>query len=397
MSNILVLPVKQTYKPVRKRGRLSVRKDGRFQATKTWTDGRGIQHRKTFYGKTQKEAKEKRELFAVEMRLGRNVSNVNQTLSSYIDIWLKNKCDLVERNTFTDYRRYANNMREYLGRLKLSDITLSDVQSCLNRKSGKSESTIKTMRFVMRSIFETAKQDRLITFNPCDGLKLPCGTSGTHRILESSEVERITYNQTSHRFALAIIIMLYAGLRRGEVLALEVSDIDLKENVIHVWRAVKFEGNKPIITDPKTKAGFRDVPIMPPLAEAIKRLLPNEGRIARNARGKIMTKCAFRRALSSYMWSHEKEINGLRTNKPTKAQKQNWTPFEFRCHDLRHTFCTYLFDAGVDVQTAKQLMGHDDIAVTMGIYTHLSKTRKARSVDSLTEFFLQNKHLNNVN
>lgn len=58
----------------------------------------------------------------------------------------------------------------------------------------------------------------------------------------------------------------------------------------------------------------------------------------------------------------------------------------FTPHQLRHTYATMLYDAGVDALTAQYLLGHSDLSTTMGIYTHLSETRKSKSITALNEY-----------
>lgn len=81
---------------------------------------------------------------------------------------------------------------------------------------------------------------------------------------------------------------------------------------------------------------------------------------------------------------------GVRVRQPTSkfdpVRRGGHVIQEFTPHQLRHTYCSMLYDAGVDVLTAKELMGHEDVQTTLGIYTHLSKARKAKSIESLNEY-----------
>ena len=106
-------------------------------------------------------------------------------------------------------------------------------------------------------------------------------------------------------------------------------------------------------------------------------------------KGTMMTEDAWKRLYQSYM----SDLNlhyGLRDEISKYAPKQKpmvITPFT--PHELRHTFCTILFDAGVDVLTAQEQMGHSDPKITMDIYTHLSQKHMDRQIDKLN-LFLQN-------
>ena len=93
---------------------------------------------------------------------------------------------------------------------------------------------------------------------------------------------------------------------------------------------------------------------------------------------------AFCHALERLLNGESLHIQGKR---PAKKPNPNRKTFAFRAHDLRHTFCTLLYDSGVDVKTAAYLMGHADIRVTMAIYTHLSEQRRTLSESKMLGYF----------
>ena len=145
-----------------------------------------------------------------------------------------------------------------------------------------------------------------------------------------------------------------AGLRRGEALALEYSDIDRAAGVIHITKSVEFIGNTPQIKAPKTAAGYRDTVLLDILADAIP--LEESGLLFPGTDGKLMTKTQYRKRWARYCAAIGQDLTA---------------------HQLRHGFATILFEAGVQDKDAQELLGHSSIVVTKDIYTHIRQARRA--------------------
>lgn len=177
----------------------------------------------------------------------------------------------------------------------------------------------------------------------------------------------------------AVMVMLYAGLRRGEVMALDVDrDVDFVAKTLTVREAVRFGlDGKPIICRPKTEAGFRTIPLLDILS---RELQGHHGLICTSADGELMTESAWKRGWNSYLNALGETLNGCPRRWPASGP---WHPVSIRAHDLRHSYCTMLYDAGVDLKTAMLWMGHDDQTMTMQIYTHLTQTRRLEAEAAL--------------
>ena len=215
------------------------------------------------------------------------------------------------------------------------------------------------------ALFDTAIENELCHKNPFKSkfTQPPRGTSGSHRALSESEIDLIL--STPHRFQLAVLVMLYAGLRRGEVLALSSDDIDLSAGLIHVNKAVRYDSNQPILSDPKSEAGFRSVPVLSTLRPFLEH---HTGLIAPSASGTIMSEVAFRRAWQSYI---------------TALSAAAGHPVTIRPHDLRHTYCTMLRDAGVDMKQAMIWLGHADEKMILRVYDHVRESRTRASIQQV--------------
>ena len=273
-------------------------------------------------------------------------------------------------------------------------------------------------------IWDCAIEDGIVKSNPCrsKAARPHKGTSGSHRQLTPEEDQLIL--SLDHPLRSAVLAMRYAGLRRGEAMALNIKkDVDFKENELHVRTAVHFEGNKCVQGDPKTDAGIRDIPLLSILAEELKDKI---GLLAPAQSGKMMSSSAWKSAWNSYVTAAETALNGchkrwyglrsedrirnpdryiriLRLRREADQLKKagkltlalekrkeaealrltGWKSFTVRPHDLRHSYCTMLRDAGVDIKLAIRWMGHEDEKMILRIYDHITQARIDTAVKNL--------------
>ena len=320
-----------------------------------------------FYGLTEDESLDAREEYKNQEAAGVLIRE-NITVKKYALSWLPVHKAGVSPKCYNDYAVQLEKLFPVIGDLPLSSVTVDHAAAVWKSFIGLSASTIKRARMLYIDLFDTAIDNDLCRKNPFKSkfAQAPKGSAGSHRPLTDEEISLIC--SVPHRFQLPVLIMLYAGLRRGEVLPLTSKDIDLQRNVIHVTKAVRFTGNQPEVVSPKTSAGRRDVPILSPLRPF---LINRVGLIAPSASGKIMSDTAFRRAWDSY-------LHAL-----TLAAGH---PVSFRPHDLRHTYCTMLRDAGVDIKQAMIWLGHADEKMILRVYDHVRDSRTRASVNRMENY-----------
>ncbi len=346
--------------PKPKRQRLKQRKDGRYCAV-----FQGIQ----FMGNTEDEALDARETYKQQLKAG-EFKRKNPTLRDYADKWLPLHKSGVSEKCYNDYKKQLDALTDILGDLLLREVTVDDAAAVWEHYKKYSASTIKRARMLYVALFDTAIENDLIRKNPFRGkyAQPPKGSTGTRRALTEDEIAQI--KQPPHRMQCAALIMLYAGLRRGEVLALTMRDIDLKANTITVTKAIRFDGNRPVISAPKTASGTRQVPIL----SILRPFLENRtGRILSAKNGDTMTEQSFSRCWESYI---------------LHLSKAAGHPVTIRPHDLRHTYCTMLRDSGVDMHQAMLWMGHSDEKMILRIYDHVTDKRTQNSINQIEKNFL---------
>ncbi len=333
------------------------------------------------------EVEEQVEDYKKALALGLKEEKLGVTFAEYAVEWVPTYKTRCSKRTYNACAALVNDAIDQIGGLRMREITKTDIQKLFNRLEGKSASHIKKYCGTINSIFETAVQDGVILRNPCFSTDRPKGTEGTHRAITDKERQLIHESVGMHDMAIGAMVMLYAGLRRGEVIALRSLDIDLQAKRINISEAVSFESNQPMLGDPKTKSGVRSVPIFSPLEPVLQDV---SGYILQRQTGEIMSLSAFDKKWASYKTFMEAKMNAChkRWYGKTKEHKKilakggelpPWQEFTVRPHDLRHSFATMLYDADVDMKTAIRWMGHKDEKMIIKIYAHLTKEREKRS------------------
>lgn len=336
--------------------------------------------------RTVDELQEKKEAYK-KMLEGRAVRQSTQTLSDYMAYWLPIHKAGVKASTYNTYVSILNAVAEPIGSIRLSSLTSDNIAEAYASLKGKSASYIHKSRILLTQILDSATDAGYLKANPARAKSItpPKGPSGTHRAI--TKYERSLIEKVPHRMQLAAMIMLCCGLRRGEVLGLRAEDIN--GDSLTVRRAVFFVGNRPEVSEPKTANSIRTVPA----PEIILRLMPKMNRDCYILTGtrEPMTEQAFIRCWESYMDTLSREANGgiyrrwwgrTKEHRAILAAGGNIPPYQevlFRPHDLRHTYCTMLRDAGVDIHQAIIWMGHADEKMILRIYDHPGTERETEA------------------
>lgn len=341
------------------RQKLTQRADGRYSCK---------YHDKTFYGATAREAQQKRDEYRRLEEAGLRAAAAGLTVRQYATQWLLTHKASVSDKCYNDYAKQLNAMIAIIGDKRLLQVTPDDIKTIFSAHYlGYSQSTIKRARMLYISMFDAAVESGYARSNPCRSKHAQPhkGTVGTHRAITDEERDLIL--RTPHRFRLGALVMLYAGLRRGEVLALHSTDVDLAAGLLHVTKAIRFESNQPIFDAPKTSTSVRSIPLLSTLAAELQSF---SGYIMPSATGEPCTQIAFKRGWDSYLYALSEAAGHDVIIRP---------------HDLRHSYCTMLRDAGVEMKLAMQWMGHADEKMILRIYDHVTTDRIAHSVQLLED------------
>lgn len=339
------------------------RKDGRYQKKVTLSDGR----QKLVYGRTIAEVTQAADELRDQDREGLLVGDMT-TVDQWAKTWLGTYKSGLRANTLAMYRNsYNNHIMPFLAPLKLQDVRPVQVREVMQAVADMSESTQHKVLITMRQLFATARQNGLLLRDPTDGIKItPHARPQKKEYLSLEEQQALmdALKDGNPRARCFVGLCLYCGLRREEALGLQWSDI--RDGKLTVNRSVAFIGTQVDTTQElKNSSSHRTVPI-PQALQAILDTTPHMGiYVITRSTGEPMTQSGFRR-----MWDTVKR----------KA------PCEVRPHMLRHTYCSNLYRAGIDLKTAQYLMGHSSIAMTANVYTHLGKEDVSSSVIRLDRY-----------
>lgn len=347
---------------------------------------------KFFYGRTQKEVLKKRDDYKIMVAKG--LRDDSLSFYDYAMRWLPVEKASVSEASYKQYAHILNSFVQYFGDIKLKNITSLHIKDFYNSISNLSTSSIKTYTSTIKSIFASAVNDGMMLRDPCFGVTAPSGTSGTHRSLARWEIKVIS-SMTDHEMYPFIMTMLFAGLRRGEALALRIDrDVDFKQSTLTVREAVSYNGNQPILGSPKTEAGYRTIPLFAPLRNTLYGksglLLYQDGNPLQHA-----TETYMRTRYKRFISDAETQLNGMTKKQYEQSQTDitnltpalltQWRSLNIRMHDFRHTFCTMLYNANVDLKTAQKWLGHSDTKMILNIYAHITEEHERQQALSVAQ------------
>lgn len=366
----------------------------------------------TVYGRTQAEADEK--AARIKMKLGKGLDTLARTdnFEKWADRFLENKkVSGVSFHQYSTYQSTVKILKSEIGDISICKLREQNIQSVINELAVRNPATERpsakrTLGFYLsavRQILQLAVKNQVLDHNAADGVEIPRqAPAEKRRALTEEEQKRIV--EMPHRAQLPAMIMLFAGLRRGEMLALTWGDIDFKENIIRVQKDIEFRNGKSYVKNfTKTAAGMRDVFIPPILVEYLKKqkeagkVKNGNDLVCPSARGKLMTDTAWRRLWDSYL----QDLNFKYGNQIDKRGKKAASKFDrygvpmtiqpFTAHCLRHTYATNLYLAKIDPETIKKQLGHANITTTLQIYTHIDKDSQKKAMDAYNPAFPESK------
>lgn len=297
------------------------------------------------------------------------------TFKQAAEAWQKEYIESCNPRTWTNYKPHYEDIVSKHGEINIVDVAGVDIIQDLQRAKamGYSRTVVNTRRVIYNSVLNYAVAQGWVPWNVATGVRLPKGLpSGKRNAPTDVQIHTIiqNYNQPFGMFA---FLLLCTGLRKGEALALLTSDI--KDGEITVSKSLTLlDGDRPKVKEPKSKAGERTVPILSilqnPLDDYIAKLdgemlFPSRGYNG-SPDGQYMTQSNYDTAWNNYVKSVG--LDGL------------------TAHQLRHGTATLLYEAGVDVYTARKILGHSKVTTTMEIYTELREKKEKQSISKLNVF-----------
>lgn len=344
--------------------------------------GKRHQVRKAGYT-TQQAAQKARNLAAVRVDSGDYNAPTKETFAEYLDKWLPRRTaagEGLKATTVSNYERYI--VRDIaptpLGRMRLSEIRRFHINEFSDQliSDGRGATTVRRIAAVIQGALRAAEQEDLIESNPSTGIRLPKVDKHEFEPWEPAQVGQFLDTAGTHRLGPLFELAVLTGMRRGEIIGLRWTDVDLTRRSIAV-RNNRVQAGKSIVEhQPKTKAGRRSVDLSDAAAGALiawKVAQDNE----HEAWGDAWQ-------MTGYVFTYE---NGspLKPQYVTrlfdKIRVQAELP-KLTFHGQRHEFASLMIASGADIAIVAKMLGHSSMVITSDLYTHLIGSRARQASES---------------
>ncbi len=260
---------------------------------------------------------------------------------------------------------WTGRLLEVFGRRQVAELRRATIQAAVDAwvAEGLAPQTIRNLTTALRVLLKWCVRTELIAVNPCDGLELPSGGKARDRIAPPTEAVELLGALQRHDDRALMATAFFAGLRRGELMALRWQDVDLAERTITVRRS--FDPRSKEFVAPKSKAGARTLGIPLLLVPYLANLSGAErgGLVFPSPRGGPFSDSALaQRCMKAWGWERE--------NKQwVKARPDALEGIGL--HEARHTYASLMIAAGVNIKTISEWMGHSSVTITLDRYGHL--------------------------
>lgn len=401
----------------RKDNKNRVLKEGEYQRANgtfeyKWRDKKGKRH--SIYAKSLDELRNKEIDILRDALDGIRTDKNDLTINDLYYLWVQLKRGLKD-NTFQNYKyMYTQFVEPDFGHSKIADLKRTDVRAFYNHLADAQHlktATIDNIHTVLHQVLELGVEDDYLRYNPsdnalkelkkahnADSIKRRALTIPEQDLFEAFLQEQGQYN----RWYPIFIVLLWTGMRVGEVTGLRWCDIDLEDESISVNHTLvyysrgKEEGCSFAINTPKTEAGKRIIPMLPKVKEAfllemkyqeecgLKCNVVVDGYtdfIFINRFGGVQHQGTLNKALRRIIRDCNYEVLDKEENKKAVILPR------FSNHSLRHTFTTRMCEAGVNIKAMQDILGHADAETTMDIYAEATKDLKRAELIDFEVYF----------
>lgn len=307
----------------------------------------------------------------------------NMLVEDYLIEWLESHRGNVSKTTYEGYKTYIESkMIPFFKEMhiKVNEITGDEINSFYTslRKMGLKGTSMQRYHSVLHLAFKTAMKRKIIPSNPVEQADRPKATQFIANFYNAEEIKELLECAKSDELYLIILLAVYYGLRRSEVIGLKWSAIDFYQKTISIRHKVVDEKNGPVGYDVmKTKSSYRTLPLLPFIEEAL---------IAKRDECLEMQRVMGR----SYRSEHREYVN---VDALGRLYRPNYVTDHFgvilrqnnlrhiRFHDLRHSCASLLLANKIPMKMIQDWLGHSDMGTTSNIYSHLDANSKIDSAN----------------
>ena len=291
------------------------------------------------------------------------------TVDSWFWYWLDEiKGETIRAGTRTAYiNRYKNRIKSVIGDMVLSDVKPMHCQNVLNQAQniGDKTGSVRKLRVIMRSFFQAACDNELISSNPIrSSVTYVNNPEEERRVLTMDEQEQFLETAKEFPYFNVFSFALQTGMRVGEIIGLKWEDIDFKTGYISVKRSLDYRKDLKTFVEnpPKSKAGERLIPLTDEAIDILTTVREETKGLPAVA---PFTHLIFRNSVGKP--SHRGNLNRTLRSITAKAGMESCS-----MHSLRHTFATRCIESGMRPKTLQKILGHSTLNLTMDLYVHVT-------------------------
>lgn len=353
--------------------------------TMTWKPADGMNKKQI-----EKELQKQAILFEDKCMKGQVTANIK--FQDFAEQWFEEYAKVNLRPTsYSRMKQLTKRIYPALGHKRLDKITSRDIQKFVtdllingkNMNNGKplSRKTAVHHLSLISDVFSYAIRMGMLTDNPCRRVVVPKSEQEEKQIYTLDEVKTLYEHLRDEpmKYQVYLLLSIYSGFRRSEMLGLEWKDIDFENSLIHVRRTSQYTKEKGIYTDTtKTRKSKRVSKFPPSIMNLLKQFKTEQDKEAKQ----LGTK-----------WEDHDRLFTKWNGAPMNPQ----TPFEWlkgycerigipfrNIHSLRHLHASLLIFEGVDVVAVSEDMGHSVVGTTLNLYSHMFQEAKARNCDAIS-------------
>lgn len=344
----------------------------------------GKLNRKSVYGSTRKEVKEKMTDALAKVQQNTIIDKNNITVYELgLEILdTKLSTNIIKETSYNSLSHSLNKIKNsLLGDMKIQKVTYREIQLFYNNITNLSNSYIEKINILLNLIFSESLKRDYIYKNPMINVIVPKSEKETKEVEAFSidEQKKLINAIQDDKYKNIYTIAMFSGMRIGEILALTPDDIDFENNEIHITRSLTRDKNSNVILGKSTKTynSKRNIPITSlfknELEDAIKNMQPNPYNLIFTTRNQTLfsaanINCFFKRLCTK---------NKIKLEKNSKGKLES----KVNMHMLRHTYATRCIESGMPAHILQKLLGHKNVSTTINTYTTIFDKYRNDEVD----------------